>query len=526
MTPGRGRDSVNGGLNGAAGDTVSYGDSGRTAGVAVTLNAGAGNDGSAEDESAGQRDTLTDVENVVGTSLADDLSGDVGLNTLSGGNGNDVLRGAAGNDTLNAGDGDDLTSGGDGSDTINGGDGAADTVDYGDRVAPVKVTLNTTGRDDGSIPNDGATANTLDDVENVEVARGGAGNDELVAGVAGSTLVGAAGNDTLTGGAGPDTLDGGAGADTLDGRDGIDRVTYATAPEPVAVSLNDGAANDGGVQDTSGANRDSTLAIENVTGGPGGDALTGDGGPNLLDGGAGNDVLNGAGGTDTFTGGDGDDTIEARDAVAEDVDCGAGTDGGSADLEDRLSACEAVDVPRPGGTPRLFIDTDNDGVPLGVDCDDNDARRFQGNAEIPGNALDEDCLGGPAPFSLTTATFSVFYETRGKRLKLTEWSLRTIPAGAKVRITCTPPKGKSHRKDCPFKTYTKTFTKATKRVSLLKTPLKNKLLTAGTKVRMEVTQPLAIGRVRVITTRSEKLPKDTKNTLCRTPGATKDARCP
>jgi hypothetical protein len=187
-------------------------------------------------------------------------------------------------------------------------------------------------------------------------------------------------------------------------------------------------------------------------------------------------------------------------------------------------ACEAVDVPRP--VQRLFIDVDNDGVPQGVDCDDNDARRFQGNAEIPGNAIDEDCLGGPAPFSLTTATFSVFYETVGKRLRLTGWTLAAIPAGAKLRVTCTPPKGKTHRKDCPFKTYTKTFTKATAKVSLLKTPLKHKLLTGGTKVRMEVTEPLAIGRVRVLTLRSAKLPKDTKSTLCRAPGATKDTRCP
>ena len=82
-------------------------------------------------------------------------------------------------------------------------------------------------------------------------------------------LRGNSGDDTLTGGAGADTFDGGAGADAMDGNGGSDVVSYASVSEAVIVTLNDGAANDGGVSDTSGASRDATADIEHVTGGSG-----------------------------------------------------------------------------------------------------------------------------------------------------------------------------------------------------------------------------------------------------------------
>ncbi|WP_354535659.1 calcium-binding protein, partial [Ralstonia sp. 1138] len=77
-------------------------------------------------------DTISNIENVVGTSLNDRLTGDANSNVLSGGDGNDiinggaaddVLRGGAGDDTINGGDGNDELYGGSGSDVIQGGDG-------------------------------------------------------------------------------------------------------------------------------------------------------------------------------------------------------------------------------------------------------------------------------------------------------------------------------------------------------------------------------------------------------------------
>ncbi|MEO0891597.1 MAG: calcium-binding protein [Pseudomonadota bacterium] len=101
-------------LNGGAGnDTVSYEHSdGR---VVVSLHSGVGLRGDA----AG--DTLTDIENLVGSEFNDILSGDndrqVG-NTIMGLGGNDWIRGNGGDDTVDGGTGDDRLTGGRGSDTF------------------------------------------------------------------------------------------------------------------------------------------------------------------------------------------------------------------------------------------------------------------------------------------------------------------------------------------------------------------------------------------------------------------------
>ncbi len=101
------------------------------AAVTVDLTAGTGTGGDAEG------DTLSEIENLNGSTLADILSGDAVANVLQGGDGDDTLRGGAGADTLNGGDGADfadysgstaavvvnLTAG-----TATGGDAAGDTL--------------------------------------------------------------------------------------------------------------------------------------------------------------------------------------------------------------------------------------------------------------------------------------------------------------------------------------------------------------------------------------------------------------
>ncbi|PHZ85269.1 beta strand repeat-containing protein [Paremcibacter congregatus] len=132
-----GSDELDGGaggdvLNGGGGnDGVSYITS--VAGVTVDLTAGTGSGGDAEG------DVLISIENIQGSSLADSLIGDDGVNTLSGLGGDDVLsgmggrdflRGYAGTDTLNGGDGDDVLFlyDGDHLDIFNG-DAGNDTLD-------------------------------------------------------------------------------------------------------------------------------------------------------------------------------------------------------------------------------------------------------------------------------------------------------------------------------------------------------------------------------------------------------------
>ena len=128
------------------------------------------------------------------------------------------------------------------------------------------------------------------------------------------TLEGGAGNDIINGGAGNDIINGGAGADTLDGGDDRDTATYADSGAGVTVDLSKTTAQSGGH-----AQGDMFVhlgvkgsQIENVTGSPHADILTGDSKDNTLKGGAGNDIINGGGGNDTLHGGAGADTLRGQ----------------------------------------------------------------------------------------------------------------------------------------------------------------------------------------------------------------------
>jgi len=100
-------------------------------GVVVAL--GANGAAATATDSFGNTDTLTDIENVIGTNafgdqltgnnLANVLNGQGGGDTISGGGGNDFLVGGPGADTLNGGAGNDILNGGTGVDVINGGTG-------------------------------------------------------------------------------------------------------------------------------------------------------------------------------------------------------------------------------------------------------------------------------------------------------------------------------------------------------------------------------------------------------------------
>jgi Ca2+-binding RTX toxin-like protein len=114
---GDGPDDIQGG---SSTDTLSYPAS-RTTPVNVTIGSGNFNDGGAEDEGSGRRDTVHgDIEALVGTPQGDLLAGDSSSETLIGGAGNDVLSGNNGNDTLLGLEGDDVLVGGNGRDLLRG----------------------------------------------------------------------------------------------------------------------------------------------------------------------------------------------------------------------------------------------------------------------------------------------------------------------------------------------------------------------------------------------------------------------
>ena len=136
-------------------------------------------------------DTLTSVENAIGSAANDSIVGTGAGNWLIGGNGNDTLAGGEGNDTL---------IGDNGADSLVGGSETDDWASYVGATSGVSVNL--------AVP--------------VPVASGGAGADTLsdIEGLIGSnfadTLLGNNGSNTLTGGGGSDSLFGGGGNDLLD----------------------------------------------------------------------------------------------------------------------------------------------------------------------------------------------------------------------------------------------------------------------------------------------------------------------
>jgi Ca2+-binding RTX toxin-like protein len=291
LTGGGGADSLNGG-DGV--DTITY--TGSPGGVIVNLTTGTGQGADA------QGDTITLVENIVGSAFDDTLTGDGSNNTLTGGSGNDTLFGGGGTDTLFGGDGDDVISGGAGGDSLNGGAGT-DTLDYNSSGTGVSVNLAT-----NTVSGGDAQGDTITGFENVI---GSGANDTLTGTSGNNELRGGNGNDSLFGGAGDDTLEGGAGADVLNGGTGMDYADYTASTAGVSINLGTGAASGGHAQgDTlSGVDGIFGSAFDDVLIGFDGQGTSGDIYTNVFYGGDGNDYLDGQGGNDTLFGGNGDDTV-------------------------------------------------------------------------------------------------------------------------------------------------------------------------------------------------------------------------
>lgn len=258
--------SFNGVLS--ANDTVSY--SASTAGVNVNL-AGTGSGGYAAN------DVYTAIENVIGSSFVDTLTGDAGNNILTGGAGADSLAGSNG----------------------------TDTADYSTASLGVVASLSTPA----SNTND-AAGDTYNSIENLS---GSGFNDSLTGDNNANVLTGGAGNDSLDGAGGNDTLIGGAGADTLVGNAGTDWADYSTATAAVGANLNNAALNSG---DAFG---DTYTTIENLSGSNFDDILTGNGGNNSITGGAGNDTIAGLSGNDTIDGGTGNNTVDYSASISSGI---------------------------------------------------------------------------------------------------------------------------------------------------------------------------------------------------------------
>ena len=292
-----------------------------TRGVSVNLSTGVVVD------SFGNRETMTGVEIVLGTSFADTITGSAqtdylvgndGDDKLTGGAGSDELYGGAGNDTLNGGAEADYLVGGAGNDSIIGGSGF-DLVDYSDEGGAFGVVVDLANKTGTDTYGDTDTYNSVDRIRGTELADSFAGNssanlfeggdgDDKLDGAGGNDILWAGfGDDKLIGGSGNDELVGARGTDLLDGGKGIDIADYSRDEgwHGISVNLTTGLA-----EDTWG-DLDTLVSIEQVIGSAFADWISGNASANTLTGGAGDDTIAGGAGKDTFVfaPGHGHDTI-------------------------------------------------------------------------------------------------------------------------------------------------------------------------------------------------------------------------
>ena len=301
VDPGAGDDRAEGG---DGSDALVYTDA--PSGVTANLATGAASGG-------GGTDSFEGFESVLGSTFADNLTGDAARNNLLAQGGNDTLHGEDGADGLDPGGGTDVVNGG----------GGFDNASYFFRTLAVTLTLDGQANDGSSLEGD-----NIGPSGDIEALQAGPANDSLTGNGADNNLFGQGGNDTLNGEGGNDGIDPGPGQDTLNGGQGFDIASYFFRAAGVTLSL-DNSANDGEPQEG-----------DNI--GPGGDVEG-------LQGGRGNDTLTGNNAPNRFNGQAGDDSITSRDgppAQADTVLCGPGADSVIADASDVFpevpSACETV----------------------------------------------------------------------------------------------------------------------------------------------------------------------------------------
>ncbi|MGJ0359846.1 hypothetical protein NG785_09320 [Aliarcobacter cryaerophilus] len=306
-------------------------------------------------------DTITNIENVIGSSHNDTISGNSGINTLIGGAGNDKFVATKGSDTYYGG----ILAG----TTHTVANGESNSVDYSN-ASKVYVDLSSTTTDangnnysqalkSNSSTNDGFSSNieSTDSLYGIANIKGSSSFDTLIGNELSNTLEGMAGDDILEGKGGDDLLIGGDGddtfiatsyndgKDTIDGGTGNDTIDYSKLGSSNAINITLAEADIYATVTVTGGDNDIVKNIENVIGTAGADTIVGNSSNNTLIGGAGNDIIKGVAGNNKIYGGDGNDTIYS--GTGDDlIDGGAGensvhygeaTSGVTVDLSNSLA---------------------------------------------------------------------------------------------------------------------------------------------------------------------------------------------
>ena len=329
---GAGNDRLDGG---AGSDTASY--AGAVSAVSVSLALV-----TAQDTGGAGIDSLTSIENLIGSSYNDVLTGTAGANSLDGGAGDDILVGGAGDDSYTVDTvGDSVTElANEGTDTVRSTISyrLADDLENLTLLGSAAISGYGNGANNILVGNDGA--NILDGGAGADAMTGGGGDDTYIVDSEGDTvveqanggtdivysrvslslgsnvenllltgtaaingtgnaeaniLIGNSADNRLLGGDGNDILVGGAGNDYLDGGSGNDIASFEGATNNLLIDLSNVT---GAIATSLGT--DTLVSIEGVIGGSGNDVIKGDAGANYLDGGLGNDTLSGGGGDDIY----------------------------------------------------------------------------------------------------------------------------------------------------------------------------------------------------------------------------------
>ena len=267
LDPGAGEDTVDGG---EGIDLVRY--AGLGCGVKVNLADGTARVNGSSEIVVNQ--TLRNVENVMGTSHADVITGDDNANLVIASLGVDVI---------------DLA-------------GGYDTVDYRNLSFDTAETNGIWVDLKNQTPRPFTGDGNLDDylvqqLSNVEAVWGSRLNDRIYGTNEDDVLGGYLGLDIVRGRGGNDTIYAWGDGDRLYGGAGVDTVDYRFMAQGVVVSLTSGYGN----------GLDRLAGFENISGTLFNDILEGDANANTLYGSLGMDLLRGMGGNDLFKGlGDGD----------------------------------------------------------------------------------------------------------------------------------------------------------------------------------------------------------------------------
>jgi len=281
-----------------------------------------------------QGNTASLIENAIGGSGNDLMTGNQGANVLTGNGGNDTLNGLTGTDTLYGGTGNDLLIdddainfdamyGGSGIDTADfSGNGFTDNRIIYDLSTQTVSVVNPAGNTqvingvENLITSNAAETLIGDDADNTFTANGGA--DFLVGGGGADTLYGGDANDTIEGGFVTDAVYGGAGDDLLRvlqgqfyddtyGGSGTDTLDHSASDYTGTVfDFDAGLITGTGINDSSAV----LSGIEVYFDGTGGNTIISSGSSHTYYGGLGDDTMVATSGGETLYGGAGIDLLD------------------------------------------------------------------------------------------------------------------------------------------------------------------------------------------------------------------------